>query len=370
MFTKSLTPIACIAAVFCFAPAQAQNFKGKTIEVIVPAGAGGGLTRNAQAYFKNFGKYLPGNPRIVIKNIVGGGGQRGINQIYKSGKTDGTQILWGPLNLAGIVIGLPGIEYDPGKFKVVGTSGGMPFVTIVRKDIKGGIKSPEDIVKKSGFNTGGRIPGGNLGLYSRLPFAILGIENRFIIGYRNQPRLKAGLLQNEIQAATTGNPGYFAFYVKDTLKKGQAVALFQHPSFDAEKGDFRTFNHIKGVQRFTDFYKKVKGGKPSGPSWEAYKWVATYQAYPFWVVMNPKTPDKIHQVFAKAFEDNWKDKATQALFVKGNKTLPVILNSAQATKLAKSFSTTMSPAAKEWLQSEYGVAKKSPRSKIKGKKKK
>ena len=61
--------------------------------------------------------------------------------------------------------------------------------------------------------------GGNLGLFSRMPFAMLGIKNRFVVGYKNQPKLKAAMLQNEIQALTTGNPGYFAFYVNDTLKK-------------------------------------------------------------------------------------------------------------------------------------------------------
>ena len=348
---------------------QAQNFKGKTIEVIVPAGAGGGLTRSAQAFVKNFPKYIPGNPKVVIKNIVGGGGQRGINQIYKAGKTDGTQLLWGPLNLTGIAIGLPGIEYDPAKFKILGAAGGLPLVTIVRKDIKGGIDEAEDIVKKSGFNTGGRIPGGSLGLFSRMPFAMLGIENRLILGYRNQPRLKAGLIQNELQAVTTGNPGYWAFYVNDTLKKGQGIALFQHPSFDLDKGEFRTFDHIQGIPRFVDFYHKVKGGEPSGGAWEAYRWVSTFNVYALWMAMNPNTPDNIYNIMAKAFDDNWNDPETIAFYVKGNKNPPVVLNSAQATQLTTTFKSAMSDSAKKWLQAEFGIAKKAPRTKGQGKKK-
>ena len=39
--------------------ANAANFAGKTIEVIVPSGAGGGLTRNARRFTKNFSKYTP-----------------------------------------------------------------------------------------------------------------------------------------------------------------------------------------------------------------------------------------------------------------------------------------------------------------------
>jgi tripartite-type tricarboxylate transporter receptor subunit TctC len=95
------------------APAEAQYFKGKTIEVIVPAGAGGGLTRNARRFVQNFGKHIAGNPTVIIKNMVGGGGQRGINHVYQNGKKDGTTLMWGPLNLAGIVAGLRGIKYSP-----------------------------------------------------------------------------------------------------------------------------------------------------------------------------------------------------------------------------------------------------------------
>ena len=68
--------------------ATAANFAGKTIEVIVPSGAGGGLTRNARRFTKNFSKYIPGNPNVIVKNIVGGGGRRvSTTSIKKEKKT-------------------------------------------------------------------------------------------------------------------------------------------------------------------------------------------------------------------------------------------------------------------------------------------
>jgi len=342
--------------------ASAQNFAGKTVEVIVPAGAGGGLTRNARRFTKNFGKHIPGNPTVIVKNIVGGGGQKGINFVYSKGKKDGTQILWGPLNFVGINMGLPGIRDDPAKFKVLGTSGGYPFITIVRKDIAGGLSSREDIVNKKGFVTGGRIPGGNLGLYSRMPFEILGIENRFVIGYKNQPKLKAAMLQNEIQALTTGNPGYWAFYVNDTLKKGQGVALFQHPSIDLKTGKFRAPTHVQGVPYFHEFYAKVKGGEPSGDAWEAYKWSSTFMAYPAWMVMHPGTPDNIVNVLRKAWLDNWNDPETKAGFRKGNKMDAILLPGDEAAALASNFNT-MAEGAKRFYAKEFGIAKASRKGK-------
>ena len=336
--------------------AEAQHFKGKTIEVIVPAGAGGGLTRNTRRFTKNWSKHIPGNPTVVVKNIVGGGGQKGINFIYKNGRKDGTQILSGPLNLVGINMGIPGIRYDPAKFKIVGTSGGLPYTTIVRTDIKGGIKKREDILSKSKFVTGGRIPGGSLGLYSRMGFEMLGIENRFVIGYKNMPKLKAAMLQNEIQAVTTGNPGYFAFWLNDWLKKGKAKALFYHPAFELQTGKPRTYTHIKGVPSFPEFYRKVKGSDPTGIAWEAYSWFSTYMTYAYWNVMHPDTPNKIVDILRKSWVDNWNDPETLKLFIKGNKARQVLVPGKQAEALAKSF-RNMSDGAKRYFAKEFGIGR-------------
>ena len=66
MFSSSLKFVMLLAGGACLAmlsapkAATAANFAGKTIEVIVPSGAGGGLTRNARRFTKNLSKYIPG----------------------------------------------------------------------------------------------------------------------------------------------------------------------------------------------------------------------------------------------------------------------------------------------------------------------
>ena len=174
-------------------PAGAQDFSGKTIEFIVPAGAGGGLSRQAQRFAKTFSDHIPGKPSIKVRNIVGGGGQKGINFVFNRAKKDGTQMLWGPMNFPGLLFGLKGVKYVPAEFNAVGVIG-VNFVTIARSDLAGGLKSREDIVKAKNFNVGARIPGGALGLFSRFSLDMLGIPYRFAIGYKNQPKLKAGLM--------------------------------------------------------------------------------------------------------------------------------------------------------------------------------
>src|SRR5215211_1019013 len=59
-------------------PAQAQTpeqfFKGKTLTFYVGLSPGGGYDQNARLVAKYFGKYVPGNPTVVVKNMPGGGG--------------------------------------------------------------------------------------------------------------------------------------------------------------------------------------------------------------------------------------------------------------------------------------------------------
>ena len=111
-----------------------------------------------------------------------------------------------------------------------------------------------------------------------------------------------------------------------------------------------------------DFYKKVKGGTPSGDAYEAYKWFSTYQNYSSWLVMHPKTPDNITSVLRKAVSDNWKDPATLALYKKGNKVAPVILSAKEAMALASNFNT-MTEGAKRYYQEQFGIAKASRKKK-------
>jgi hypothetical protein len=47
------------------------HFKGKTITVVVGYGAGGGQDNNARKTAKYLGKYIPGNPRVIVQNKDG-----------------------------------------------------------------------------------------------------------------------------------------------------------------------------------------------------------------------------------------------------------------------------------------------------------
>ena len=340
--------LACFGLLSAGTQAAAQDFSGKTIELIVPAGAGGGLSRQAQRFAKTFVDHIPGKPTIKVKNMVGGGGQKGINFVFNRAKKDGTQMLWGPMNFSGLLLGLKGVKYVPAEFNPVGVTG-IAFVTVVRSDLAGGLKNREDLLKAKNFVVGGRIPGGALGLYSRMSFDMLGIPYRFAVGYKNQPKLKAALMQNEIQAISTGDIGYWVFYKKDLVKDGRAIDMYYHSPFDGDTP--RDMGKSYGdMPNFVSFYKKVTGKTPSGPKYEVYKWFTSRQTWAMWMMLPPGTPDNIVATLRKAYAANWNDQRTVDNFMKASKARPFWLPGEEATKVLSGYKN-ISPEAVAYLKS-------------------
>src|SRR5689334_5085504 len=74
--------IACAAVVLGIALLQASETKaedfysGKTLTILNSGDAGGGFDTYTRILAKHLGKYIPGNPTIVIKGVPGGGGLR------------------------------------------------------------------------------------------------------------------------------------------------------------------------------------------------------------------------------------------------------------------------------------------------------
>src|SRR5258708_20840871 len=76
-------------------PARSQSaeefFRGKKdLNLITSSAAGGGYDSYSRLLAHHMSKYLPGNPTIVVQNMLGGGGIRAANYIYNAAPRDGT----------------------------------------------------------------------------------------------------------------------------------------------------------------------------------------------------------------------------------------------------------------------------------------
>ena len=80
-FLGSLLGVAALP--FDVAPAVAQaDFRGETISIQIGYGPGGGYDTYGRALARHFGRFIPGNPNVVPKNMPGAGSLRAANYVY------------------------------------------------------------------------------------------------------------------------------------------------------------------------------------------------------------------------------------------------------------------------------------------------
>ena len=102
--------------------AQASFFQGKTITIVQGRDAGGSGDLRVRALVPFLEKYIPGNPKIVMEFMPGGGSRKAANYLFRTAKPDGLTIgnlSGGMVSLA--VLGESGILYDLDKFNYLGS---------------------------------------------------------------------------------------------------------------------------------------------------------------------------------------------------------------------------------------------------------
>lgn len=113
----------------------APFFQGKTVTIVIGTVAGDLYDLYARAFAQFMGKYIPGNPNIIVQNMPGAGHMIAANYVYSVAKPDG-------LTLGGTLpslyfeqlIGRPEVKFDWAKFTWIGNATKSPQVLYMRTD--------------------------------------------------------------------------------------------------------------------------------------------------------------------------------------------------------------------------------------------
>ena len=98
------------------AAAGDEYYGGKTITVIVGLRAGGTADTFARSFSSYWEKHIPGKPKIIVKNMPGGGNMKATNYVFEKAKPDGKTVVVGGLkriNEAETFTGVPWTEKIP-----------------------------------------------------------------------------------------------------------------------------------------------------------------------------------------------------------------------------------------------------------------
>lgn len=75
------------------APVAAQaSFQGETISIQIGYGPGGGYDTYGRVLARHYGRFIPGHPNVVAKNMPGAGSLRAANYVYNLTATDPVDI--------------------------------------------------------------------------------------------------------------------------------------------------------------------------------------------------------------------------------------------------------------------------------------
>jgi tripartite-type tricarboxylate transporter receptor subunit TctC len=180
--------LAALAVALVASPALAQSdlatfYKGKNVDLIIGAAPGGGHDIYARAIARYIGKYIPGNPNVVPKNMPGAGSNKAAAYLYNVAPKDGTS--FGALFPGAIMDPLTSdnksqIQFDPTKFNYLGTAN--KEVRVCATWATAPAKSFQDVFTKETI-LAASAEGGATSDYALVLNAVLGTKFKVVKGY-------------------------------------------------------------------------------------------------------------------------------------------------------------------------------------------
>jgi tripartite-type tricarboxylate transporter receptor subunit TctC len=188
-------------AAACGAPAMAQQsvadfYRGKTIRIIVGIDVGSGYDVTARVLQRHWGKYIPGNPTLIVQNQPGAGSRTMVNQLVGNGPFDGT-VIGAPFN------GLPtapllqpdGVRFDPAKMLWLGSTNRETQVTYLWHTAP--VKTFAEIIQTQ-VVTGAQAAGTTQWDYPLVANSVLNTKFKVVSGYKSSQAIHLAMEREEV----------------------------------------------------------------------------------------------------------------------------------------------------------------------------
>ena len=194
---------------FVRADTVADFYRGKSMQLVLGYGPGGGYDVYARIVARYLGKYIPGNPAVVVVNMPGAGSLRATNFLYTTAPKDGLTIgaFARDMPFMGILGGNANVQFDPRKFTWLGSassSANDAYLLFARKDAQ--VKSIKDAITPGGgplvlAGTAEGASGNDVALLLR---DTIGLNVKIITGYPDSGAIFLAVDRKEVDGRFVG----------------------------------------------------------------------------------------------------------------------------------------------------------------------
>ncbi len=280
------------------AQAQADSisdfYKNKRMTMLIGLSTGGGYDRYARLTARYINKYIPGKPKIVAKNMTGGGSLVMANYLYNVAPQDGS-IIGAPqrgVPVEPLVAGKDSkAKLDPLKMNWIGSLNRETSIAVAWH--KSGVKTYKDLYNKE-FIAGGTGATTDSVITGYVMKSLLGMKFRMIAGYPGGSEINLAMQRGEVMGRATNSWSSIKSGDYSRVKEGKLILLYQ---MGAKKS---SAPELKDVPLATDFAKDEKTRKVL-----FLKFAVNEFGYPY--VMGPKVSKErvaaIRSAFIKASQD-------------------------------------------------------------------
>jgi tripartite-type tricarboxylate transporter receptor subunit TctC len=183
------------------ASARADDFyKGKTINLYIGSGPGGGYDQFGRLVARHLGNFVAGQPVVVPHNMPGAGSLAAANFVYNNAPRDGTVLEIGTPSIALIeALRYPGVRFESAKFNWIGRVASLTNVTFTAKTAK--VKTIEDATKTEAL-IASIADASPLALYPRVMNNIIGTKFKIITGYADSNDTLLAVERGEVDGST------------------------------------------------------------------------------------------------------------------------------------------------------------------------
>ena len=201
--------------------ARGQNavgdfYRGKTVILQVGSEAGGGYDQVGRLVARHIGRYIPGQPAVIVQNLPGAGGLQLLNTLYSVAPKDGTVIGAGISGTPTGALLTPNIaKFDPRHFAWLGSAGTETQIVVISD--RAPVQTLDALFNKE-LVVGGTASGSASVDFPAVTNALLGTRFKVVSGYTGAGQVvKLAMPGGEVDGC--------AVYVWSALKTSYAKEL-------------------------------------------------------------------------------------------------------------------------------------------------